>query len=420
MTTIRNGGSVEIKRKACSVYGVILFYGLASPLFAAAQESNSAGTNNLAPATAHDAPKIASKTAELPPCSNRPIGEAAKEQQRIAVASIAPNYRTWLTEDVTYLITPEDICVFLRLASDAEREQFIESFWLLRAPDAESVENAYKQEHYRRIVFANERFGADVPGWKTDRGRVYILYGPPDKIDSHPINDSSWQALDGEVRGAKYSWEEWHYNYLDFVGENVACDFVDAGGAGNYHLRAVQQDNVALLFLPVHFLGDVRSAGAGLGADEQIEIYVGVQPTGKVKYKDLEVLVTSHIIRDQLRFNQRIEYAKATTVATISVSIPEDQPSVPANEQKSVSGCEIYGRVTNQTGRIVDTFERSVKFVEPKESHHGSPSQEAMLTLEPGPYDLAIAVKDVPNGRVGLTHTKFEVPRFEELVTSAQ
>jgi GWxTD domain-containing protein len=411
---------VEIKRNVCSVYGAILFCGLVCPLFAAAQESDSASTKNPAPVIAQDATQIASKTTELPPCSNGPIGEAAKEQRRKAIASIAPNYRTWLTEDVTYLITPGDICVFLRLGSDAEREQFIESFWLRRAPDSESIENTYKQEHYRRIVLANERFAADVPGWKTDRGRVYILYGPPDEVDSHPVNDSSWQALEGEPRGAKYSWEEWHYNYLDFVGENVDCDFVDAGGAGNYHLRAVQQDNVALLFLPVHFLGDVRSAGAGPGAQEQIEIYVSAQPTGKVKYKDLEALVTAHIIRAQVRFDQRIEYAQAThasTVATISVNIPRDQLNTPNKEQESTSGYAIYGRVTNPTGRIAYTFERTVKFAEPEESHHGSPNQEAMLALEPGPYDLAIAVKDISNGKVGVTHTKFEVPRFEELTT---
>src|SRR6266851_5424049 len=85
-------------------------------------------------------------------------------------------YRQWLTEDVTYIISPDERNAFLQLDTNEEREQFIEQFWLRRSSNPDLPENDFKEEHYRRIAYANEHFASGIPGWKTDRGRMYIMW----------------------------------------------------------------------------------------------------------------------------------------------------------------------------------------------------------------------------------------------------
>src|ERR1043166_6292214 len=111
--------------------------------------------------------------------------ERKKREEKLRKELLTP-YRKWMNEDVTYIITDEERAAFKRLQTDEEREQFIEQFWLRRDPTPDSIENEYKEEHYRRIAYANERFASGIPGWKTDRGRIYITFGPPDEIESHP------------------------------------------------------------------------------------------------------------------------------------------------------------------------------------------------------------------------------------------
>jgi GWxTD domain-containing protein len=94
--------------------------------------------------------------------------------------------RRWLDEDVAYIITSEERSAFKHLKTDEEREQFIESFWLRRDPTPDTIDNEYKDDHFQRIAYANEHFASGIPGWKTDRGRIYIMYGKPDEIESHP------------------------------------------------------------------------------------------------------------------------------------------------------------------------------------------------------------------------------------------
>ena len=125
--------------------------------------------------------------------------ETAKERRRRESQlhkELDTPYKKWLDEDVTYIITPEERSAFLRLQTNEEREQFIEQFWLRRNPDPDSPENTFKEEHYRRIAYANEHYASGIPGWKTDRGRIYIMWGPPDEVDSHPSGGSYERPAD--------------------------------------------------------------------------------------------------------------------------------------------------------------------------------------------------------------------------------
>ena len=116
----------------------------------------------------------------------RPLSTKEKKQRdRKLRRELESPYRIWLNQDVAYIITDEERRAFNDLSNDAERESFIEQFWLRRDPTPDTEENEFKEEHYRRIAYANEHFASGIPGWKTDRGRTYIVYGPPDEIESH-------------------------------------------------------------------------------------------------------------------------------------------------------------------------------------------------------------------------------------------
>ena len=117
----------------------------------------------------------------------KPLTDKQKRKQAEKLRKeLETPYKKWLNEDVVYIITDEERAAFKRLQTDEEREQFIEQFWLRRDPTPDTVENEFKEEHYRRIAYANEHYASGIPGWKTDRGRIYIMYGPPDEIESHP------------------------------------------------------------------------------------------------------------------------------------------------------------------------------------------------------------------------------------------
>src|SRR5215471_14548096 len=117
----------------------------------------------------------------------RPLTEKQKKANAKALKQeLGKTYKKWLDEDVRWIITDEERSAFMQLSNDEERDQFIEAFWARRDPTPDTPENEFKEEHYRRIAYANEHFAAGIPGWKTDRGRIYIMYGPADGIESHP------------------------------------------------------------------------------------------------------------------------------------------------------------------------------------------------------------------------------------------
>ena len=153
--------------------------------------------------------------------------ERNKELEDHAFANLPETDRAWLTEDVAYIVSPEERCAYLKLQHDDEREQFVEQFWLRRSSNPDLPDNDFKEEHYRRIVFANEKFGTETPGWKTDRGRVYVMFGPPDKIESHGSGEPTGRPPEEGPETVQYSWENWHYRYVEGVGADIDLEFVD-------------------------------------------------------------------------------------------------------------------------------------------------------------------------------------------------
>jgi len=185
-----------------------------------------------------------------PPAPQKLTKEQKKKMGR-ALKELDAQYKQWLQEDVVYIISPEERTAFLQLSTSEEREQFIEQFWLRRSGNPDLPENDFKEEHYRRIAYANEHFASGIPGWRTDRGRTYIIWGPADEVESHPTGGTYDRPMDeGGGSTTTYPWETWRYRYLEGLGINVILEFVDPSGSGEYHLTMDPSEKDALLHVP--------------------------------------------------------------------------------------------------------------------------------------------------------------------------
>src|SRR6187399_2500267 len=146
-------------------------------------------------------------------------------------------YKKWLDNDVDYIITDQERKAFKALATDEERENFIEQFWRRRDPNPDTEENEFREQYYERIAYANEHYASGIPGWKTDRGRIYITWGKPDSIESHPSGGAyDRPSYEGGGSITAYPFEIWWYRHLDNVGDGLEIEFVDPTGTGEYRL----------------------------------------------------------------------------------------------------------------------------------------------------------------------------------------
>jgi GWxTD domain-containing protein len=369
-----------------------------------------------------------------------------KQKMKKTLKELDTPYKTWLNEDVVYIITPDERKAFLQLETNEERESFIESFWLRRSSNPDLPTNDFKEEHYRRIAYANEHFASGIPGWKTDRGRIYIIWGPPDEIESHPTG-GTWDRPMEEGGGSTttYPWETWRYRYLEGIQENVILEFVDPSSSGEYHLTMDPSEKDALLHVPGAGLSLLESMGlasktcrftrsdgtnlptalggtpASLDEFNRLELYAKVQRPPEVKYKDLEAIVTSRMVRDSLKFQYRTDFLKVTSdtvLVPVSVQIPNSQLSFKSKEGVHSAELNIFGRVSTLTGKVVQTFEDPVIKDYPDSLFSGAVKQQSIyqksLPLRPGLYRLDIVVKDVNSGNVGAINTRLAVPRYDE------
>ena len=211
-----------------------------------------------------------SPTRPLP--SRSPRSKSPKKQKELEKELQGP-WKKWLNEDVIYIITDEERRAFKQLKTDEERQQFVEQFWLRRDPTPDTEENEYKEEHYRRIAYANDHYASGIPGWKTDRGMIYIKYGPADEIDSHPSGGSYQRPMEeGGGETSTYPFEDWRYRYIDGVGTNVIIEFVDTTMSGEYKISLDPEEKDALAVRAGRRPDDVRANGNG-GQDAALSAY---------------------------------------------------------------------------------------------------------------------------------------------------
>ncbi|MGC2528258.1 MAG: GWxTD domain-containing protein [Candidatus Acidiferrum sp.] len=369
-----------------------------------------------------------------------------KQKARKTLKELDDQYKQWLNEDVVYIISPEERNAFLQLDTNEEREQFIEQFWLRRSSNPDLPDNDFKEEHYRRIAYANEHFASGIPGWKTDRGRMYIMWGPADEVDSHPMGGTWDRPMeDGGGSTTTYPWETWRWRYLPGIGENIELEFVDTTGSGEYHLTMDPSEKDALLHVPGAGLSLLESMGLASKTDRfsrsdgtnlptamggtpasmdefnRLDLYAKVQRPPDVKFKDLEEIVTARIVRDQLHFMWRTDFMKVTNdtvLVPITIQVPNGQLSFQAKDGIHTATMNVFGRVSTLTGRVVQTFETPITKDFPDSLFQQSLKLQSIyqqtVPLRPGLYRLDLVIKDVQSGNVGVVNTRLAVPRYAD------
>ena len=375
-----------------------------------------------------------------------------KRREKKRLKEIEGTYKKWLTEEVGYIIIKEEKEVFRHLSTDEEREQFIEQFWLRRDPTPDTVGNEFKEEHYRRIAYANDHFSSSRSGWRTDRGRIYITWGPPDDRETYPTGGNYLRSFEeGGGSTSVYPFERWRYRYLEGVGQEVILEFVSVDYSSEYRLALdpTMKDELA------HFLNSglslmeamgfaskaerfdrgnrsplrVNQVGRGQIAIDRAEFetfdrltqYAAVLKPPQIKFKDLEALVTTRISFNLLPFDVRTDFLRITDTSIlvpITISVEKEDVTFRLRDGLHQSVVNVFGRVTTLTGRIVQTFEDVLRLNVPPALFVQMLQQPTIyqkaLPLRPGLYKLNLVLKDLNSGNLGTVEQRLIVPRFEE------
>lgn len=355
-------------------------------------------------------------------------------------------WKKWLNEDVIYIITDEEKSAFKHLQTDEEREQFVEQFWKRRDPTPDTEENEYKEELYRRIAYSNEHYASGIPGWKTDRGMIYIKYGPPDEIDSHPSGGSYQRPMEeGGGETSTYPFEDWRYRYLDGIGSDINIEFVDTTMTGEYHMTMDPSEKDALLYVPGAGLTMYeqmglssktdrfnRTDGTHLGTGNmpmsqnmneftRLEQFAKLQKAPVIKFKDLQAVVDSSIKYNTLPMKVRADYIKvtdATVLADITISFNRNELNYQTKDKIAKATVNLYGRITTLSRRSVNWFEDTVAVEIPSEmlqkAMNGQSVYFKSVPLQPGTYRLNIVAKDVVGGTMNNYEMPLHVPQYDE------
>ena len=376
----------------------------------------------------------------------RPIGEKQKKENAKSLKQeLGKTYKKWLDEDVRWIISDEERAAFKQLSNDEERDQFIEGFWQRRDPTPDTVENEFKEEHYARIAYANEHFAAGIPGWKSDRGRMYIMYGKPDEIESHPSGGQYERPMEeGGGSTSTFPFEQWRYRYLEGVGQEVIIEFVDTCMCGDYHMTMDRSEKDALLMTPGggltqyeqmgmarksdRFNGGLERLGTGPFSNDQqtkqfdrLEQWAKLNKPPTVKFKDLEEIVSHKISVNLMPFDVRADFVRVTgdtVLVPVTIQVKNRDVTFVNKDGVQRGTINIFGRVTTLTGRIAQTFEDTVQMdipaeLLPKETENSHVYWKA-LPLRPGRYRFDIVVKDVNGDRAGSWSRGVQVPDYAE------
>ena len=356
-------------------------------------------------------------------------------------------FRRWLKNDVRYIITGDERKAFLRMSTAEERENFIEQFWMRRDPTPDSIENEYKEEHYRRIAYANDRFASGIPGWRTDRGRIYIAHGPPDEIESRPSGGMYQRPYEeGGGTTSTFPFETWRYRWLEGVGQNVMLEFVDPTMTGEYRLTMDPSEKDALLHVPGAGLTMAEQMGLSSKSDrftrpdgtrmgmpmggvqgrrynqfERLQLHADIFKPPPVKFKDLEAVVDSRIEYNTLPFMVEIHYVRVTNSSILTgVTVQLQNRDLVFEDDEGVQRAvvNIFGRVTTMTRRVATHFEDTVTIDTTEAQLQKELDRVAIyqkgVPLAPGSYRLELVVKDIVGETMGTYRVALRVPAFEE------
>jgi GWxTD domain-containing protein len=388
-------------------------------------------------------------TVEKPDPLKRPLSDKEKrDQQKALKAELKGVYKKWVDEDVRWIITDQELQAFKSLSNDEERDQFIENFWLRRNPNPDSPENEFREEHYARIAYSNDHFAAGKPGWRTDRGHIYIAYGKPDNIDSHPSGGSYDRPMEeGGGSTSTFPFEIWHYRYLEGIGDNVDIEFVDTCMCGDYHMTIDRSEKDALKHVPGagqtlyeqsgqskqadRCSGGLEQLGAGPMSSanqskqfDRLDRYAKLMAPPEIKFKDLEsFMTTSKILTGPpFLFDVRTDYVKVTNdtiLVPVTLQIRNQDITFTNKDGVAMGTVNILGRVSNLNHKAIQTFEDTVSVQVPSELLARKRADQSVywksLPLRPGLYKVDIVIKDVNNpDHIGRWQRSLNVPAYDD------
>jgi GWxTD domain-containing protein len=429
---------VDLRRCLFSTSLVLVFlFGLGA--YAVAQQDTKS-SDQAAPAAS------SGQTGQSADPLKRPISDKQKKENAKALKQeLSKTYKKWLDEDVVYIISDEERKAFKQLSNDEERDRFIEAFWQRRDPTPDTEENEFKEEHYRRIEYANEHYAAGIPGWKSDRGQIYIKFGPADEIEDHPSGGTYERPMEeGGGETSTYPFEQWRYRYLEGIGQEVIIEFVDTCMCGEFHMTIDRSEKDALLETPnggptlfeqmglasksQRFNGGLERLGSGPGTAmnasvefDRLTQFSKLSAPVPVKFKDLEEVVSHKISVNLMPFDVRADFVKVTgdtVLVPFTVQLKNRDITFVNKDGVQRGVVNIFGRVTTLSGHIAQTFEDTVQADIPAEllakAAESSQVYWKAIPLRPGRYRVDIVVKDVNGDRVGTWSKGVQVPDFAD------
>jgi len=365
------------------------------------------------------------------------------EKPRNVKPELKKAYKDWLEKDVTYIITDEERKAFKKLATDDERERFIEEFWRRRDPDPDTDENEFKEEYYERIAYANEHFASGMPGWKSDRGRIWIMYGKPDERETHPMGGNYERpSYEGGGNTSTYPFETWFYRYLPGVGSGVEIEFVDPTGSGEYRIARNPNEKDALLMIPgggltlseqlglsdkadrISGIGGIGTANYQREQDSpfsRLQLLADLSRPPQVKFNDLASAVNTGVIEENpLNFDIRVDFFRQSDERVITaLTIQTSNKDLVFQDSGGLlqARINIFGRITSVAGRRAGVFEDPVITTatteELNEAKDRKSAYQKAVALAPGTYKVDVIVRDVTSGATGVRHVGFTVPRYD-------
>src|SRR5882724_414893 len=366
------------------------------------------------------------------------------EKPRNVKPELKKAYKDWLEKDVAYIITDEERKAFKKLQTDDERERFIEEFWRRRDPDPDTDENEFKEEYYERVAYANEHFSSGIPGWKSDRGRIWIMYGKPDERETHPMGGNYERpSYEGGGSTTTYPFEIWFYRYIAGVGSGVEIEFVDPTGSGEYRIARNPNEKDALLTVPGAGLtlseqlglsdkGDRIANLGGIGNPNyqreqdspfsRLQLLADLSRPPQVKFNDLATAVNTGVIEENpLNFDIRVDFFRQSDERVITAfTIQAENKDLVFQDSGGLQQARmnIFGRITSVAGRRAGIFEDPVITTatpqELTEAKDRKSAYQKAVPLAPGTYKVDVIVRDVSSGATGIRHVGFTVPKYDQ------
>ena len=364
-----------------------------------------------------------------------------EEQPRKVKQELKKAYVEWIN-DVDLILTQSERDAWKKLDTDDEREQFIKEVWDSRDPDPDTVENEFKEQFHERIAYANEHFTSGKPGRLTDRGRIYIKFGKPDEIESHPAGGTyerpSWE---GGGSTSTYPFEKWFYRHIPNVGNGVEIEFVDPTGSGEYRIARNPDEKDALIHVP----GGGATFAELSGLAQRSERTANLGGFGRVNYtraqdSPFEVMdLLASLERDQphernsirssiptpivddnaINFETQLNYFRQSdnrVLTVLTVQTDNDELSFTNNGGLETAYLNIFGWITSVANRRVGKFEDSVTTTATSEELSTTRTRKSAYArsfiLEPGRYKVDVVVRDTKSGAAGLRQVGFVVPEY--------